>query len=321
MALALFCAGAIFSCQSDDPECECGFGEIRDFVISETGEKLLATDNGLFMLYEENGTYELQDAEKHVSLNDLEFGHPDGRTLWLASESGAFNSGENSRLTPENSGLSDERVRIMHFDPQGQVSYYATPSGLDLDQYAGWSHYDGIFEIYTDYEITGIGTSHNGLTFVSTLGGGVERFTREVDGVSGATQYDTNWSGLASMDILCLHMDDTVQAYGTTKGVAIHYSEFTKWNWLTLLPEMGLNADTVWSVVRGSDRRWWFGTTRGLNSYDEDSYEWGSYTLHSHGLLNDSILHLAEDTDGAIWMASPQGLSRLQDGQVTNYPY
>jgi hypothetical protein len=65
-ALALCCAGALFSCKTDDPEKEATFAEIRDFVINESGEKLLATDNGLFRLHEENGTYALQDAEKHV---------------------------------------------------------------------------------------------------------------------------------------------------------------------------------------------------------------------------------------------------------------
>ncbi len=320
LGLLTYTVLGLLSCGPDDPdEPDVTFDTVNGFVISDQGEKYLATDKGLLQLDEAYGAYRLVQGEvKNTPLNDLAFSRTTTpHELWVSSDSWAYNQTAGYYTTTENSGLSNNRVIHLHFDEKLN-GYFATPDGLDIMGETEWIHSPGMNDLFLDYEITDMGTATNGYTYVTTLGGGIERFRMDVDGISGSTLMDTDWTWLESNNILTVCIDDTIQAYGTDKGAALHFSEYTKWDWEILTTANGLINDTVLAIVRDNSMNWWFGTRQGLSMYNEAA--WTAYTVASHGLLSNHIKFLAMDTDGSVWMATDLGLSRLTGEQVTNYP-
>jgi ligand-binding sensor domain-containing protein len=65
-------------------------------------------------------------------------------------------------------------------------------------------------------------------------------------------------------------------------------------------------------VARGQDGRLWFGTEKGLNSYD--GAEWKAYRAADLGLQADAVRALAVGSDGRLWVGTETGVAVL-DGQ------
>lgn len=254
----------------------------------------------------------------HTPLNDLALSDTDQRQeLWLASDLWAYNFSSHYYLTSENSLLPVNRVNHLHFNNR-QGAFFATPEGLSMETRTTWINYTGMDDLYLDYEITDMGTASNGYTYVTTYGGGVERFTSDVDGISGATVFDTDWSQLESDYIHTVFIDDTLQVYGTDMGVAMHFSEYTKWDWQVYTTSDGLINDTVLAVLKDHTGHWWFGTPGGISRFDGSS--WTSYTAQSHDMISNQILFLAIDIDGSVWMAAHKGLSQFTGDRWISYP-
>ncbi|MFH0755999.1 MAG: two-component regulator propeller domain-containing protein [Bacteroidota bacterium] len=306
-------------CDKGEPEPGISFDMVTGFVICSQGYKYLATDNGLFILDVGKGEYiQVEDPESKKVLNDLAFAPAQPQEeLWLATDAGAYNSTAQYLLTEENSGLSRNPVTHLNFDHK-LTGYFATREGLDILVLSEWTHTTGLNDLFLDFEITDLGTATNGYTYVTTLGGGIERFKMDADGISGATRIDTDWSWLASDNILTVCIDDTVQAYGTDRGAALHFSEYTKWDWEVYSTADGLINDTVQAIVRDNAKNWWFGTNGGVSRFDEAT--WTAFTVETHGLISNHIRFMAVDTDGSIWLATDLGLSHLTGDQILNFP-
>jgi len=306
----------IQSCEKEDKAPE-PYEYIHGFAISAQGEKLLATSEGLYYLNEEKGRIEpAGNGTLDSPYYDLAHSNTE-QELWLASHSGALNSITLESLDTDNSGLASNEVNLLHFDVEN-TSYFATPEGLSLQTREDWLQYTGLDEFFLDFEISDMGSATNGFTYVSTLGGGIERFSVDVDGISGATLFDTEWTRLTSNIIHSVFIDDTLQAYGTDEGAALHFSEHTKRDWQVYTTDDGLINDTVLSVVRDHADNWWFGTRQGISRLSGS--EWTGYTLETHSLISMQVKFLAVDPDGAVWMASDEGLSKFVNDQWISYP-
>lgn len=322
LSLLLVASLVLASCKKEDPPPPppaFTFESVEGFVISDEGEKLLATSAGLCSLNVKLGSYvALETTLTNTPLQDLaySFQHPE-RELWLASDMGAYNYTGDYQFTTANSGLADDRVSNIAFNLEN-IAFFSTPEGLSLQHKENWSAYTGMANFFLDHEITDIGSASNGYTYVCTYGGGIERFKAEADGISGATIMDTDWTQLESNEINSVYIDDTTQVYGTNMGVGFHFSEYTKWDWEVYTSADGLVNDTVLSVVRDLSGKWWIGTAKGISLFDESS--WVSYSSEEYELTGDYVRFLAVDRDGSIWMASNQGLSHFKDESWTAYP-
>lgn len=306
----------IYACEKEEIPPE-PYERVQGFVISATGDKLLATSDGLYVLKE--GKNSIEQAENGTLSSpyfDLAFFNTE-QELWLASHAGAINSVTLESLETNNSELPSNEVNLLHFDGE-KTSYFATPEGLSLLNQENWLQYAGLDEFFLDYEISDIGTASNGFTYVCTLGGGIERFSADVDGISGATLYDTEWTRLESNTIHSVFIYDTLQAYGTDAGAALHFSEYTKRDWQVFTTEDGLVNDTVLSIVRDLENNWWFGTPRGISRLREA--EWTSYTLETHSIISNEVKFLALDPEGIVWMATDEGLSKFVNNQWVSFP-
>jgi ligand-binding sensor domain-containing protein len=309
------------ACRKDDPEevKYIPFVWVSGFIISDEGFKLLATDKGLYALNETNGRFEvLSNDLKITPLNDLAYSNSSAvRDLWLATDNGAFNFTARTSLTPTNSRLPDNAVKHLSFDDRNRA-YFATPEGIFVLEDTEWLYTTGLDDLYLNYEITGIASSGNGFTYVTTRGGGVERFKVEADGITGATLFDKDWSGLETNIIHTVFVDDTLQVYGTDNGIAFHFSEFTKWDWMVYTTADGLISDTVLTIVKDLSDTWWFGTPEGISRLKDS--EWTNHTVETHAILSDTVKFSAVDTDGSVWFASDEGLTRFLNNEWINFP-
>ncbi len=319
LLLIMVITAVLCSCEEEDlKEPVSPYESVNGFVISEAGEKLLATSNGLYSFQEGSGSIELTAKDVPVPpLQDLTFSNKSyTQELWLASFAGAFNYTSQVYITEANSGLYSDEVNHIHVD-QDSIQYFVTPEGVSILNQPDWILSTGQDDLYLNFEITDIGSTSNGFTYVSTYGGGIERFSMNADGVSGATLFDTEWTGLESNYIHTIFIDDTIQAYGTDQGAALHFSEFTKRDWMVYSINDGLINDTVLAIVRDHSDNWWFGTTRGVSRLRES--QWTSYSIETHSIISNQVKFLAVDPDGAVWMATDQGLSKFVNDQWISY--
>jgi len=318
-SLSIFLLCSLFSCNNDEPiETEIQFEEINGFVINNQGAKLLATDKGLYSLNEKTGIYEAVSGNIQLNpLNDLTYSKKTPvKELWLASNNGVLNFASQVQFTTSNSGLKNDVVTRLDFDFKNR-GIFANPQGLSILDNNKWLASTGLNDIYLKFQITDIASAVNGFTYVTTKGGGVERFEMDVDGISGATIFDTDWSKLESNNVNTVFIDSITQVFGTDAGVALHFSEFTKWDWETYSKNDGLINDTVISVVKDGSKNWWFGTTQGLSRLANS--KWTSYSVKTNNLISNRIKFLAVDIDGTVWFASDEGLSHFINGQWINY--
>lgn len=322
MLLFIALATILVSCNGDDDpsdEKNKSFEVVNDFVINKQGEKLLATNNGLFKFDEETSEFiKLQSDVELNEVNNLLYADENlSSNFLLATNNGVVDYLAQSRLNMQNSELIDDEVYCLATDSDGRF-YYATAEGISINDNNRWLVNLGRESQFADYKVTDIATTTNGFTYVTTNGHGIERFEVDVDGVSGATIFDNDWSsGLNTNIINTVFIDDTIQVYGTAEGVAFHYSEFTKWDWIAYTTADGLIDNNVISIVKDFEGDWWFGTEKGLSQMADD--KWENFTKESAGFISDSVKHLAIDVDGLLWIASDAGLSRLKNKEWTNF--
>jgi ligand-binding sensor domain-containing protein len=294
------------------------FQTIYDFIIDANNIKYVATDAGLFTFDESTATYYQQNIDENfeaIQSLAINYAFTPGQ-LWLATEYGAYDM-ENQALTnASNSQLPVNNISYISFD-SNQTIYYAQAEGVSIQNDKTWLQNPGKNNIYQFNTITGMGTASNGYTYVGTDGAGIERFKYDIDGISGATIFDSDWTKLNSNQINTVYIKDTLQAYGTPYGVSIHYSEFAKWDWETFTREDGLICDTVLAICQDLEKNWWFGTSKGISKFD--GLTWFSFTKASDELLSDTVKFMAIDADGKIWIATDYGLSKFTDNTWTNF--
>lgn len=83
----------------------------------------------------------------------------------------------------------------------------------------------------------------------------------------------------------------------------------------------GLSLSSVYCIYQDRVGYMWFATEDGLNKYDGRNF-----TVYNHipgdtnTMTNKWIEHIAEDSDGNLWLGSRHGLSRLDPatGRVVN---
>ncbi len=319
LGIALFSAVLFNACEKDETEpiVDKTFENVNGFTINEKGEKFLATDNGLFFFNQTTAKFQFVESENDLKpLNDLSLTKANPAQLWVASNDGVLNFSKQQLFTTANSGLKNDKVNRLDFDFSNR-GIFATPNGLSILDNNKWTNSSGLNNLYSNFEISDIGSAVNGFTYVTTKGGGVERIEMDVDGVSGATIFDTDWTKLESNYINTVYIDSITQVYGTDAGVAMHFSEFTKWDWEIYTTKNGLIDNNIISVVKDKANNWWFGTTKGLSRLNNSN--WTNYTVETNNIISNNVKFLSIDIDGSIWFASDNGLSQFTNNEWINY--
>jgi signal transduction histidine kinase/ligand-binding sensor domain-containing protein/CheY-like chemotaxis protein len=147
-----------------------------------------------------------------------------------------------------------------------------------------------------------------GIVWAGSLPGGVSR----IDPATGRIQVFGRESGLADDRVIALYLDDEHRLWESTSGGLFRSTS-------TLAPHLrferqfppgSTDRDLFFRFLRDKTGRMWVGSTHGLYRWEQN--RWTLFTAKD-GLLRDSITHIAQTGDGAIWVGyrEPIGLSRL----------
>lgn len=314
-----------YSCEHDTPEIVAEFpaNKVKSVFIDKSDVVWAGTDIGIISFWKNKWTsFENLNIGEVNDISQLASGS--NSYLWLTTESGAqfaeykLNSIISTNLyTKDMSGILDNRVSAVLCDSIS-TSWFATPMGISVFKDNLWySRTDfGDLEIYP---VISLAEGSNGWIFAGTKGLGVGRFKYDsgVDGISGASYYNTEWTSLPSDTILCIYVDEKNQQwFGTPNGVAFHAAWETKKGWKVYSVSDGLINNRVQSIIGDRNGHMWFGTAEGVSYFDGKT--WKNYTI-TDGLVDPSVNDIAIDTDGNIWFATNRGISSFDGSKWKNF--
>ena len=179
--------------------------QVYDIYIDQHGIKWIATNKGLTAYNDSNWfTYEDQILISGFNSADITGTTSGiGDEIWYALSNGAgmigYNSGVieyQSSYTTTNSEILSNEVNAVSLD-NSDLKWFGTSNGLSVLKNNNWynEEMDGFYSLFP---ITEIACDTGGWNFIATFGGGVSRHKMEVDAISGASIYDSVWTGLGS---------------------------------------------------------------------------------------------------------------------------
>ncbi len=294
------------------------------FVDSE-GVKWFGTNRGLCRY--NNLTWRYYTDKDHLvgnQVNALTFELADlGSELWVATTQGVsavvFNmdgiTGSISYTIED--GLLDNNVVAIEINSY-HAKFFGSAQGVT------WFH-EGMMDslIYAKYPASMVKAPVRqmdifGDTLYIAADGGIGRFVSEVDGITGATRWTSEY-GITpfSANIRSVKVDaGTNQWFGTDVGVEKHTGYEAKQNWSLYSTDEGLVNNDVISIAEDEEGGLWFGTMGGASYFKDGG--WTSYTTVD-GLLNDTVYDIDFDLDGSVWFATGSGACRLVDGEFTDF--
>jgi ligand-binding sensor domain-containing protein len=315
----------VLSCKPDDNSNNSIAGKIiRSIYIEPNGTKWFATDKGISSFDGKTWTnFNENDGLPVSGFNDIVHTQStNGFNLWLASTKGVVMTHlEDNVLTIEttyttgNSDLLSDTVLAIAPDKAGYM-WMGTSRGLNgLKSNTEWIiQTKKVFSL----PITRIGSSEDGWNYFTTQGGGVARNRTDVDGISSASTYLADWTGLPSDFVNTLYIDTVTgnQWFGTPAGATYHVGTEAKENWTVYTTLNGLVNDSVLTIAGDAEGNIWFGTKGGVSRFGNST--WNSYT-ETDGLASNTVYSIAFDTDGSVWFGTANGVSHYILGNWIAY--
>ena len=328
LSFILFLLITFYSCETDtsDPAVHFPATRVMSLYIDESGIVWAGTDAGIISSF--NGKWQTyKDIEKIPAgiVNDIAFRNSaGGPEIWMATLNGLCSARCNTNsiisatsYTKAISGLLDDRIKSVLVDAYDAV-WLATPPGLNIYIGTRWYAETSWGDLAIN-PVTALGAGSDGWIFAGTKGQGVGRFKYDesIDGITGASYYNTDWSGLPSDTVLSVYIDgNDNQWFGTPYGVAFHTDWETKIGWEVYSAVDGLVNNRVQAIIEGKNGLMWFGTADGISSFDGEI--WKSYNV-SDGLANQCVNDIAVASDGTIWFATDNGISTFDGTTWESY--
>jgi ligand-binding sensor domain-containing protein len=318
----------LHGCEQDSPDVINGFpaGKVLSLCTDESGIIWAGTDAGLISFWQGiwmsyNNISDMPSGD----IIDIACQQSGGvNELYLATLNGLYVvcSDLNSISSVISykkglSGLADNKTNAVLADAFNAL-WFATPAGLNIFRNNTWYDETGYGDLITN-PVLALDGQNDGWIFAGTKGFGVARFRYDesIDGISGASYYNTDWSGLPSDTILSVYVDhDNNQWFGTPSGVACHTDWETRSGWKVYTEINGLINNRVFSICKDMNGRVWFGTAEGISCLDGNI--WTSYTLID-GLVHQKVNDIIEDKDGLLWFATDGGISCLNGTDWKSY--
>ncbi|NQT25481.1 T9SS type A sorting domain-containing protein [candidate division KSB1 bacterium] len=300
---------------------------IQCIYVDGDGNKWFGTDNGLTQFDGNEWTTTQVTGEQQTlasnNIRDIDYEvTTNGPELWLATDNGVSVVGINvdglTMATPyrtDNRDLLSNSVNSASVDSEHR-RWFGTDAGVTMfngNDNAWYSFADSL----PDYPVVDIGIDNvGGWRYCCTQGGGVGRLKVEVDAITKASVYDSDWSGLMSNDVHTVYVyEDGDQWFGTTESASFHDTTLTKEQWQVFFQYNGLVSDDIRVITVDQSDQVWFGTPAGVSMYNWTNFN--SYTT-ADGLASNTILDIAVDTDGSLWFGTDNGVTHYISGSDVN---
>lgn len=297
--------------------------KVQCICIDGDGNKWFGTDNGLTRF---NGTdwtiYQMTEDQQTLAsdnIRDIDYElTEDGPQLWLATDNGVSVVGIRmdglTMATPyrtDNTELPSNSVYSAAVDSQHR-RWFGTEGGVALfdGNENEWQRFTAPDDLPHNH-VVDIGIDNaGGWRYCCTQGEGVGRLRVEVDGITSASPYDTDWSGMRSNFVNAVYIyEDGDQWFGTPEGASFHDTTLTKERWEVFTGNNGLPSNDVHAITVDQDDRVWFGTSAGVAVYN-----WNNFSFYStaDGLASNNILDVAVDNDSSLWFGTDNGVTHAR---------
>ena len=225
-----------------------------------------------------------------------------GGDLWIGTRNSGLcriSGGKELRMTDKSSGLSGNRVRALYEDQQNRI-WVGTEDGgvtrIDPDGYLDFNRRNGLFSD----QVTSIVQDGSGNLWIGTDRGLNRIYDGRIDGYGPE-------EGLADMVVRTLYRAGDGTLYVGTKGGVYRHERDRFW---ILGSGSEYSEFEVNSLFQDGEGILWIGTNgNGLLRWNGERFR---LFTEADGLLNASIYSIAEDSDGNLWMSSPQGVFRVE---------
>ncbi len=237
-------------------------------------------------------------------------------SLWIGTNGGLVRFAEGKvEGMPVTDTLASASVLTVMEDREGDLWVGTESSGLQILR-------DQRFKTLTTREglpsdnTTAVVQGSAGTLWVGTAGSGV---TALQAGAAAKPRTYTVRDGLLSEVVLSLAEAPNGDLWvGTPDGLSrIRHRKVESFTSADGLPD-----DFIRSLLADRDGSLWIGTRRGLTHWkipgDAAGGKMGTVTA-ANGLGSDLVGALTRDSAGDLWVATFAGLSRLHDGQITNF--
>jgi len=163
-------------------------------------------------------------------------------------------------------------------------------------------------------------TGKSGLMWVATWGGGLNRYNPQNAGfrVLRIDESKNNWfKGKDVSNILELDNGDLLLG---SHGKGLEIGNPLTHEFYSIEDYTGnryfLANKFISGLVQTSDQKIWIGTRGGLQRYDKNTNEVITFTS-ADGLADNTVLKIAEDSSGNLWVATLKGLVRIRMSDFT----
>ncbi len=242
--------------------------------------------------------------------------------LWIGMNSGLarFAAGK-LQVFPATDSLGNESVLSLLEDREGNLWVGSESGGLHILRDQRFKTI-GTREGLNSDAITAIVEDRAGTLWIGTQGAGLNALPGGI--LAGKVRTVTLQNGLMSDVILSLAAAPNGDIWvGTPDGLnrirGNRVDAFTSAD--------GLPDDFIRSLLVDTDESLWIGTRRGLvhwtgapgHASDLRSQAGMQVLTQANGLGSNTVGALARDAKGDLWVATFAGLSRLHNGQITNF--
>ncbi|SMO43432.1 ligand-binding sensor domain-containing protein [Fodinibius sediminis] len=282
---------------------------LRDLALTSDGELWIASRGGLCRLEDEGfRCYSEDDGLVNNRIQSISVTEAD--ELWLGTEEGSsfFSEGTFTNYSVEE-GLVNNIIQTTVYDREGNIWFGTLGGGISLflgNQFKSYTVEEGL----PNNVVTSITEDRTGNHWVATYGGGIVR----IDSAGVFTTF-TRADGLVDNKVYTLKSSRENELFiGTRWGLSIYDGrEFRNFD-EHILPYRKIRA---LHPLEQQEDTWWLGTYgEGILKYDGRRFQ---QMTEDDGLANNTVMAVEDDDDGSVWFATYGGVSRLRNGQITNY--
>lgn len=192
----------------------------------------------------------------------------DGATIWLATLDGliAYQEGEATLFTTENSPLVDNRIEAIAADGAGAI-WLTSADTLYRTDGDEWDSYNAAGGDFPSGRLTGLDVSNNGTIWI---GSDQTQLCRFDPGVEGCIGFYREEEGMAAAPLTSLTIDSDGEVYYTTAGGGISVFDGEAWRQLLISDEVA-PGNTIRHITQESDGAYWLAGNGGASRFDPDS--------------------------------------------------
>jgi len=302
---------------------------INSIASDGNGSMWMGTDIGLYRFMQNNWYfYNINTHILKVSSMNITNNH-----LTIGTYSGAFEfSIVDNNLVSEMSynrnlnGISSDSILAVGYDKNNNL-WLGSMFGINQQFEGIWKKNQDIYKKLqtASAKISAMAFTNNNYYF-SSLNKALYHVTTdsETDAITGASQMIHKYNGELTSDTVYCVISSINHGiwFGTNRGLTYNKGNSKVPNPNHPNPETDgvfeyyLSGYSVFSIFESKEEILYVGTDNGL--YVKNGNDWTNYTI-SNGLVDNSIISIALDLDGSIWLGTLNGISQLKSNAFTNY--